>query len=113
FGKMSLVGYCGVAPDVKIAVRELAQPIQLAFVFIAGVGGAGGQYKVQFRIMDQARVSILTPPPPPVPTTVPAGGEDKRLNFAIQLLHAFQRAGLYRVQLLVDGAPHYETTFEV
>src|SRR5947208_16942469 len=83
FGKMSLLGFYGLAPDVQIAVKDFAQPLQLAFVFVGNAVGAGGQYSVQFRLTEAAGAPVVAPPASP--TDLAAGSGGQRLDFAIQL----------------------------
>ncbi len=109
FGKMSLLGFYGVAPDVQIAVRAFGQPLQLAFVLVSGPSGEGGHYLVQFRVVDEAGAPVVQAPASPSDLAP----SEKRLNLAIQVLTTFPHPGRYTMQLLVDGEPHYETDFEL
>jgi hypothetical protein len=107
FGKLSILGFYGVAPDVEIAIKDLRQPLQLGFVFV-GSPGTVGQYPIRFEIADEAGQVVVSPP------AVQAAVEQaKRMNLNVQLLAVLPRTGRYGVRLFVSDALHYETTFEV
>jgi hypothetical protein len=110
FGKLSLLGFYGVAPDVQIAVRHFGQPLQLAFVLISGPAGKGDPDTLGFRIVDEAGTSVVEPPASPYDRHGPT---EKRLNLAIQVVAPFPHPGRYTMHLLVDGVSHFQTDFEL
>lgn len=108
FGKMTLLGFFGVTPDVEIKVKDLKKPLQLAFVLAGGAGDPGG--KLEFQLVDQANHVLMSSPP----ATASAGGKKGvRMTTAVEIGHVYPAPGRYTFRMLVDGKTHYETQFSV
>lgn len=107
FGKMSILGFYGVTPDVEIAVKDFRQPLQLAFIFV-GMPGTAGDYGVRFEIADAAGEVVISTPA--VQALVEQG---KRMNMSVQVLAALPRPGRYAVRLFIGEVLHYQDTFDV
>lgn len=106
-GKLSLLGFSGVSPDVKLIVPRLGVPVPLAFV-IFGEDAFGGSYNLKWTIVDNLGKYVLPPT-----ATHPALPRRERLGLAIQAQAAFPTAGEFRLQLFVEEKLHFEAPFQV
>jgi hypothetical protein len=106
-GKWTLLGFFGVAPNVRVGIADFRQPITLCFVF------AGDQYVGKVRVS----VRVLSPSGADVPGGMSAEGEflPGRLTSAFFL--PFQAVvpgqGQYTAVLTFNGQDIYRTTFEI
>lgn len=113
-GKLSLLGFFGIAPNVEISVQNLDLPIpNLAFVFL----GAAYQpmstdlpFEIQIRVSDPQDGLVFETPP--VSLTAPSPGNRTTVAASIGNVRV-RAAGRYRVSLLVNGQPQTERTFDI
>ncbi len=102
--KHILLGYFGVAPDVRIAVASFETPIQLYFVFAGGPGE--GRFRVAVRITApggqtfdgseaEGTLSLAAP----------------TSNFFLGFSGILPGPGNYRATLLVNGEANFSTSF--
>jgi uncharacterized protein DUF6941 len=110
-GKVTLLGFYGIAPDVIILLPNFQTPFaQLGFFLLGGQGQ--GNFNVSARLADEAGVVVLETPAAPVTINPPAN--EMYINLNIQLIGVpFPRAGTYRFSLFVDGAEHFWATFQL
>jgi hypothetical protein len=105
--KHILLGFFGIAPYVRIHIKDFKLPVSLCFVFCTGQG-VEGKHSIDLRLTDpQGTVSsnsiqgIRDQEPPP-------GSPSTNIFMAFQGL--LGTPGAYRVALVVDGREHYSTT---
>src|SRR5438552_3544412 len=106
-GKLTILGFLGVSPNVKIEVSSLANPLPLAFVLLGGSGE--GHYDVAFDIVGRTGKSIL---PQRAGGPVDMAKEQGSILVA-EVLTPYPGPGEYRLQLYVGGHLHYEAEFEL
>ncbi len=107
FGKVTLLGFFGVAPDVSINVKNFANPLELGFLLLGGTGDAAGT--IQFQLVDSnSQVLVATPP-----GTVQMASDGKRMSSALGITHRYAGPGRYALRLVLDGKPHYDAWFEL
>ena len=109
--KNLLLGFFGIAPHVKVLLRNFNLPATLCFIFCGGRGSAG-RFDVSLRLTDPQGLVVSNL------NTVPEikGGElgDRA---ATNIFMGFQgrlgKPGKYKVSLIVNGAEHYATTVDI
>jgi hypothetical protein len=109
FGKGTIVGLYGIAPDATILVRQFPATIdRLSFVLFT-VPGQGGEYKLRPKIFDPdgGLVSDLKETGFATPPT-------KKIALSITVLSpTFQKEGEYKFELVADDVVAYQTKFAV
>ncbi|PYU27282.1 MAG: hypothetical protein DMG32_07790 [Acidobacteria bacterium] len=105
YGKYSVLGFYGIAPDVYIAIREFIQPITLCFFFVCGRGS--GNFNVGARLI-APNGSIIEPPS--VQASLDASIPLAFFIFTVQ--NALPGPGQYRVLLRANQEERYATTIE-
>lgn len=106
-GKLSLLGFFGVAPDVSVTVSSREQ-VSLTFVMIGGTGE--GQYQAAFDIVAANEETIVVPRSPPSTVTL---DPDSKVMFAITILATYPADGRYRFRLFVNGQVRGDAGFEL
>jgi hypothetical protein len=106
-GKLTMLGFYGVTPDVQINIKDFQQPLQVAFVLVGGIGE--GRATVAFQFAD-ARGQVLLATPVAESGPIEPG---KRLLTGVGLSYVFPGPGRYFFRVLVDGRMHYQTSFEL
>jgi len=110
-GKVSLLGFYGVAPEVTIGLPHFQAPLaQLGFLL--SCTPAQGTFNLSTRLTDDAGAVILETSPASVSLNPPPGILYMNLNLQMAGVH-FPHAGTYRLALIVDGEEHFQTTFRV
>lgn len=106
--KATLVGFLGVLPNVEIYIADLKLPVrQIALLFMMN---RGGTTRVGLRIIDPNGTNIL---PPSYEAGIPVDAhEGSNLVVGLQGV-SFPVPGKYSVQLIVENAAMYESTFQV
>jgi hypothetical protein len=108
-GKASILGFLGIAPDVAVNVKSLAQPVTLAFSFLTASGGGDGKpHQVEFEILDGSNKAVFPRHPMPSPIIAPAQG---RNTVVVDLTTVYPSAGRYTINLYIDGPLHFNTSF--
>jgi hypothetical protein len=113
-GKSTILGFLGIAPDVRIFLADFQSPVpRLAFLLIGWWPSEGaGNFDVElaFRISDEQGELIFDFPP----TKGTLQLETQRFNVGISVLGAkFTHPGKYYATLLVNGNQHFQESFEV
>ncbi|SRR6266571_2808092 len=106
-GKLTLLGFFGVTPDVQISIKDFRQPLQAAFVLVGGTGE--GRAKVGFQFAD-ARNQVLLATPEAEAGPIEPG---KRLLTGVGISYTFPGPGRYSFRVIVDDRIHYQTSFEL
>jgi hypothetical protein len=106
-GKLTMLGFMGVCPNVDVGSPKLDQPLVLSFVMSGGPGE--GTFMATFDVIDVAsdRVVAATGPLPCI--ALP----DARNNFAPALFLVFGSPGRYAARCLVDEREVYRAEFMV
>jgi hypothetical protein len=106
-GKMTLVGFLGICPNVDFGLQALDQPAIMMFMLFGGPGD--GTYTGWIDILDEAtgRVLAATAPAPFIakPTA--------RTVIGAQVGAIFGHAGTFIIRLFVDGIERFRSTFIV
>lgn len=104
--KYILLGFFGIAPYVRIYIRDFKVPASLCFVFCTGKG-VEGKHSIDLQLRDpQGTVlsnsiqGIRDQEAPPASST----------NIYMAFQGLLGKPGAYRVALVVDGREHYSTT---
>ena len=109
-GLVSLFGFYGLMPDVDVLVQDFAAPgfMRVTFVFV-GSGGEG-HFTMSLRLFKPDGLVLFESPGPGLPLDVVP---QRRANIGFSLVPGLRlpEAGTYRVLLLADGEPVFETTF--
>ena len=108
--KTSLLGFYGVAPNVRILIRDTNQPIRgLALMLLADRGE--GTFNFSLRITGPNGIPLL-PPYPPMEMVIQEREFFNSWCFALGPV-VFPHFGRYTFTFEVDGRTHFETSFEV
>lgn len=106
-GKLTILGFFGVCPNVDVQLSRMDQPAVLTFLVTGPPGD--GDFAITFAVIDEAdgRVVAETAELPFVarPNAV--------TNLAPTLMLTFGRPGMYALRCVVNGAPHYRASFKV
>jgi hypothetical protein len=109
----SILGFHGLAPDIKIGVA--AFPGRLDFLTLVLLGRR--EEALTARVILEA--SVIGPSQEPVwvghrEELAYSGPSESRLNLFLRIAGpVFPVPGIYTFTLRIDGATHYDTTFEV
>lgn len=103
-GQFTLLGFHGLAPNVRVTVHNFDQPVQLCFVFMGGRGE--GHFTVGLaitapngrRFEAQTIQGTLSP-------------HKYASNFFMAFLGVLPGPGNYTASLLVNGTPTYDVPF--
>ena len=108
-GKLTILGFYGLAPSVSIRVAELSKPIeQLTFLLICGPFG-GGESKVFARIDDEHGKSVIAFEPGSVVLE-----KADTIFFAVGARNIqFTMVGKHRFTFTVDEKAHFSIDFTV
>ena len=108
-GLSTIVGFYGVAPDVRIKLPSIENPVPyLAFLLIGGE--VEGDFEMKIRISDDADSVIFEAPSSKF--VAPDKRGELRVGVNITGLK-FPRAGLYKIILFVNGKLNFDEIFEV
>lgn len=105
-GKMALLGFFGVAPDVFIGVRDFKVQTQITFVML-GEQLSGSKHRVGFQLVRDGKVVQELPPQPGPFDQGPPG----RLMLIVQISRVYEGPGKYALCLVVDDKLHFEAPF--
>ena len=114
YRKLSIFGLYGMTPNVQILLQEFPASIGPITFFLFCDPGEG-DYTGSFRINDEEDNPVIELEEMDLGITqrlLKGGKGGHRFLIPIPLIR-FENAGTYKVELNVDGKPHYETTFEV
>jgi hypothetical protein len=107
--KNLLFGFFGIAPYVRVLLRDFNLPVTFCFVFCGGEGSAG-KHDISLRLTDP-QGSIVSPNAFP---DIKGGelGTRATTNIFMVFQGKLGSPGTYRVSLIVDGVEHYSTTVD-
>ena len=109
--KTLLLGFFGIAPYVRILLKDFDSPATLAFVFCGGEGPPG-KHDIGLRLKDPEGSVVSTANSSP-----DIKGGELGVRPGTNIFMGFQgklgKPGKYTVVLIVDGAEHYSTTFDI
>jgi len=105
-GKLSLLGFYGMAPQVEILVVNIAQPVQLFFVIGMGASEREEQY-VHTVTLSDSHGTVIAQTPATTARAVPR----QRGVLAFGIVVRFPADGLYNIQVQIDGRMQYQTSF--
>jgi hypothetical protein len=106
-GKLIILGFFGVCPNVDIILVQIDQPSVLTFLFNGGPGE--GQYEASFDIVDQTgRILIASAAPMPF-TAQP----NSPTSLSTTLFSTFGFPGIYAIRCLINGVEHFRGYFRV
>jgi hypothetical protein len=105
-GKWTLLGFFGLAPNVRVQIAEFAKPVTLCFVFAGGE--AAGKFRITSRLTAPNGDNLPGPGVegdllPGRPTTI----------FFMQYFSVLPGPGRYKIILAANGQDIYDTTFEL
>jgi hypothetical protein len=103
-GKFTLLGFYGVAPDVRINIQNFNQPVGLCFVFVGGAGS--GHFVIGLRI---TAPNGQTFDAPSVEGDLAPAAIGSR--FFMGFAGVLPGPGNYSASLLVNGTPNSHATF--
>jgi len=106
-GKLIILGFFGVCPEVDVAIQRLDQPATLTFLF-SGSPGAGMD-SVRFDVVDDAQQRTIAST-----TAMPfQSNPAERPVLAPTLLLVFGHPGIFSVRCIVDEAECFRGQFRV
>lgn len=106
-GKLIILGYFGVCPNVDVGIPRLDQPIVLTFLFSGGPGE--GSFTTSFEVIDEMDSRVIASAAP-LPAVGNPGGAT---TLASTLLLVFGHPGHFAIRCLVDGSEHFRGRFRV
>src|SRR4051812_14445705 len=106
-GKLTLLGFAGICPNVQLYVENAQLPLQLAFVLVCAQGA--GKFQTTFQLSKEGHAPFVKSGP----TESEIFANKGSTNFSFQIIGPFQGAGRYRVELLADGKQQYSSTFDL
>lgn len=105
FGKLSLLGFFGVCPDVEIAVQNLDQSVILAFLLTGTIDA--GTYSLSFAILDSTSDRVIAS----TDSKFTAVKGPVALPFAMMLV--FGHSGQFWARYSVDGKEQFRASFRI
>lgn len=109
-GKVTLIGFLGVSPDVEILVPDPPNggALQLSFVFVGGAGG--GTFPITYELFDVKQGVPLGKIDPGKPTDVVQG---IRTTMILGLTGVYPHFGRYELRMFVAGKLEFAASFEI
>ena len=106
-GKLTLLGFVGICPNVDVGVPRLDLPIVLMFVVVGGRGE--GEHHANFDVIDLSTQL-------PIAATAPGPLTFERKGRAMAAAHlpmTFGHEGEFAVRLFIDGEIRFTGQFHV
>jgi len=105
--KYTVLGFFGIAPHVRIAIRDFKLPVTLCFFFCGTT--AGGKVKLSVKLIDRSGQQV----PNRIPQSLDATFDSSNLATFIVLFFegVVPGPGEYKVSLIIDEREHYSTQF--
>lgn len=107
-GKLGIAGFLGLSPEVYVDIDFPPGLVELSFLMEAGPGD-GGKYRLAFRVVDNEGSSLHEE----AEQEFVAQPQPKAYVIFEAVRVRYPAPGEYRMQLIVDGAVHYEASFEL
>lgn len=109
FGKSSILGFYGIAPNVEIKLHDTAKPLaKLTFVLLGGISGSG-TYSIRFELVGPSGDDPITSLEGQA--KVEEDGRRRQLTLEFSGLHL--AIGKHEIRLFVDGKSHFTEHFSV
>ena len=105
-GKLIILGFFGICPNVDVAISQLDQPTALTFVF-SGTSGEG-LIDLQFDVLDEVESRVVASTSPQAFQASP-----KATVLAPTLLLVFGHAGRFAVRCHMNGSERFRAHFAV
>jgi len=107
-GKLALIGFLGIAPDVEVGISDFSRPLGLAFVLLAG-DGDGKRYGIQVEVVREDGTIVMPKSAEALDVELKAG----KTILSPHVMAVYPGPGRYVFRLIVDGQPFYENTFKL
>lgn len=105
FGKLSVLGFFGILPNVNIVVSRLDQPTVLAFLFNGTV--SAGTFALSFAVIDPDGNRVIASTDSKLTTA------EGTVVLPWQMLFTFGRPGNFIVQCSLDSVEQFRGSFRV
>lgn len=106
YGKWAILGFYGIAPDVRIAIQDFSRPVTLCLFFVCGEGS--GTFDVGARLVAPNGAIIEVPS-----VRGSIGPDSPQFFWILGFQNMLPGPGQYRVLLLADQQERYATTIEL
>jgi hypothetical protein len=106
-GKLTILGFFGVTPNVDVALQHLSQPAALTFVLLGGPGD--GTFSASFEVFDESEQRIIAAAEAGTLTATP----NSRSVAIVQLVVNFGHPGAFALRCFLNGVPSFNATFRV
>lgn len=106
-GKLILLGFFGVCPNVEVALQHLDQPAVLTFLLSGGPGD--GTFFASFDILDESNQQPVVAAAPVQFFALPNAGT----HLATTLLVTFGHTGQFSLRCIIDGIERFRGAFRV
>jgi|SRR5882762_873824 len=107
--KYTILGFFGIAPNVKISIRDFKLPVTICFFFCGTT--AGGRLRVSVTLSD--RSGRLIPNKIPQPPETMFDPSKPVTFFALFFEGIFPGPGEFKISLMIDDREHYSTFFSL
>ena len=107
YGKLTILGFLGISPNVDVAVQRLDQPTVLTFLILGGPGA--GMSTISFDVFDQGEQRVVAAVPPGPLMVNP----NTRTSVIASLVLTFGHPGTFSFRCYVDGAERFHASFRV
>ena len=107
YGKLILLGYLGICPNVDVGLQDLDQPSVITFLLSGSPGD--GEFAGSFDIVDETErrtvAAVASIPFRAIPGT--------RTNLATTFVAVFQRPGIFVLRCFIDDRVRFRAYFRV
>lgn len=107
YGKLILLGYLGVCPNVDVGLQDLDQPSVMTFLVSGSPGD--GEFMGSFDIVDETEERTVAAVAAIPFTATP----DRRTNLAATFVAVFQRPGIFMLRCVIDDTVRFRARFRV
>jgi hypothetical protein len=106
-GKLTILGFFGVAPNVDVGLQHLGQPAALTFVLLGAPGD--GTFSASFEVFDESEQRVVAAAAAGTLTATP----NSRTTAIVQFVVNFGHAGAFTLRCLLNGVPSFNASFRV
>ena len=106
-GKLTLLGFCGITPNVTLGIKDINSPVQVAFIFSLERGN--GRFALSCEISHERTSQVIVHTDPQSIAITPKDAPYLVFQYVVMI----PATGTYRIRLLDGTRPHYTTTFEI
>lgn len=114
-GKLSILGFFGIAPNVEIQVQNLDVPLSVvSFVFVGSAyrpSPSDPAFQISIQLTN-SQGTVITETPS-IPLEIPKAPSSRALIAGGLANVRFPAVGTYHIAFRVNGQTQYDTTFEV